>query len=278
MARKKSQAVLEPFLSVYPQEVCIPLNEVAEPILTSNHNSPTKMQHSILVSEYWYIICYWIAYEIQPWINIYRPPYSLPIFEAFRTLSKLFYNHLKLCQVCVEKDKALRRKYNNSPWKLWVACMLELKQFWADSMSEFLGDEVSKGKLRKYARYLLADLRRGDIPQALKHPKMQHNLALCKSAQELRTPLRKYKTTSEVNDLWLLFTNSFQRWIEDFRHQSFSVVKFEDDKAYYCNSAGQWKLLKPREHGPYPDISVDKLINSAPLYWKRWSEMAVYFD
>lgn len=276
MGRKKSQSILIALNQIYSKQVCNAMDTISKPILCSRQDSPARINLVNEISQYWYIICFLVAYEIQPCIDICRPPFTQPIFKAFQKTGKFCFAHLKLCQICWEKDSDLRSICNSkqisSPWDLWIACMIEIKYLWANAKSYPKDD---KKFFLKTSRYLLSDLRRGDIPEVLDLLEMQHNSILYKSVRILRKASKVTNTnkiSDDFSDFWQLFLNSIQRWIEDFRKSHFTVYKLDGNTAACRDLAGHWKAVNIPEDC-YPDekklwIFRDALWSRTQLYIK----------
>jgi hypothetical protein len=274
MGRKKSQSILTALNQVYSVEICRAMDELSKPIFSSRQDSPARINLANEVSQYWYIICYWTANEIQPCLDIYRTPFTQPIFKALQKTGKFCFAHLKLCQVCWEKDSVMRTncksKQIGSAWDLWIACMWEIKDLWAKAESSLQDDK--KGFI-KALRYLKSDLHRDDIPRVLDLPGMQHNRTLCHTAQHLRKSSKvtnKNNYPDEFSDFWQLFVNSIQRWIEDFRKSYFTLYNENGTKAECRDLAGHWKAINIPDYC-YPADHKLKIV-CTPL----WSRTKLY--
>ena len=277
MGKRKSPSVLMPFKDVYSIEVCQPLDKVASIIHPKHLDSPAYVDLANRVSDYCFIICHWIAYEIHPYPDIYKLPYIQSDFQAFRTWGKLFYAHLKLCQVCWEGSSEIRDQYRaigiRSPWEWWISCMFEFKTLWADADPNCIDNDKGKTFIVKSARYILTALRGGYPPTVLTHPGLQNNLKLCKVAQRLRKENINRKKNTEFNDFWNLFLNAFQRWIEDFRKQPFfACIVDSENKSFYRDSSGHWQPM------PIPDECKFKLGNLVVFFDPPWSEEELYIN
>lgn len=186
MGRKKAESIRKPFSDVYTVAVCDPLDKVGSPIFPRKIASRPHVAFAYEVSRSWFITACWLAYEIQPLPDIFRPPYTQPEFKAFKMWAKFLYAHLRLCKVCWENHPETRRQYREqgiaSSWDWWVLCCEEIKFMWVNGDVEPF---KTKAIFIKTAFGALGELENKKIPVFLNHSEMVNNHKLARVAQEL---------------------------------------------------------------------------------------------
>lgn len=285
MAGKKASSIRIWLRGIYTPEVYSNLDKVATLTPLDNTVSSAKITLTNEVDRYWFITCYWIAYEIKPCIDIHRPPYTNPEFKYFRSWGELMYALLKLCQTCWEKDQNLCSKYpNETPWLLWRKCIEEIKTAWLEfptysSKNELKTKQEPQTKrfdLKEYRDFLGA-IESLKTPKLLTKPTMKNCLNLYESTELIRKESRtkqktksRKKSSDKFDDYWRLFTNSYRRWMEDYRKIPIASVCIEDGKIIQRVKNIGIQKIDPNKYEYYPDPEVRNLLQIL------WSATDVY--
>jgi len=286
MAGKKPSSILTCPRFIYPQDVWVNLDGVAAPTPLDNTASSAEIVLTDEVDRYWFMTCYWIAYEIKPCIDIHRPPYTNPQYKYFKRWGKLMYALLKLCQICWEKDTRLCSKYpNETPWFLWRKCIEEIKAEWLD-FPNYNNEDKPKTKqepqtksfdLKEYREFLGA-IESLKTPKFLTRPTIKNCLNLYESTELIRKKLQakqkniksREKISDEFDDYWRLFTNSYRRWIEDYRKIPIASVCIQDGKIVQRIKNTGIQKIDPNKYECYRDLRIRNLLQIL------WSATNVY--